>query len=99
MQSSYPEQFDREMGCTEREWLSWLPGAVHVHALTLGDSIACVVVDTGKLHLRWQALAPRQIALVRLPRLRVEFRFAGLDAAARLRFMRYFDLYMHRGGG
>ena len=28
MQSFYPEQFDREMGCTETEWLMWLPAAM-----------------------------------------------------------------------
>ena len=27
MQSFYPENFEREMGCTEAEWLMWLPRA------------------------------------------------------------------------
>ena len=39
------------------------------------------------------------IALVRMPRLLVNFRFAGLDEAQRYAFMKRFDLYMHRGGG
>ena len=39
------------------------------------------------------------IALVRLPRLHVGFRFEGLDADQRLAFMKRFDLYMQRGGG
>ena len=34
-----------------------------------------------------------------LPRLRVRFRFSGLDGGGRGEFMRYFDLYMLRGGG
>ncbi len=87
------------MGCTEREWLSWLPGAVREHALVLGDGWASVGIGTGTLQLRWQVLAPRQIAMVRLPRLAAQFRFEGLDEVARQRFMRYFDLYMQRGGG
>jgi hypothetical protein len=39
------------------------------------------------------------VALVRLPRLIVNFRFAGLDDAQRYTFMKRFDLYMQRGGG
>ena len=100
MQARYAASLDREMGCTEREWLSWLPGAVHGHALTLGNGKAEVAIGQGRLDLRWQALAPRQIALVRLPRLAVQFRFdAGVADAERQRFMRGFDLYMQRGGG
>jgi hypothetical protein len=39
------------------------------------------------------------IALLRMPRLLVAFRFQGLDADARYAFMKRFDLYMQRGGG
>jgi hypothetical protein len=87
------------MGCTEREWLSWLPGAVRECVLALGDGWASVGIEDGHLRLRWQVLAPRQIALVRLPRLAVQFRFEGVADEARQRFMRYFDLYLQRGGG
>jgi hypothetical protein len=31
MQDFYPERFEREMGCTEAEWLMWLPQAVGEH--------------------------------------------------------------------
>ena len=99
MQSYYPSSFEREMGCTEREWLSWLPGAVREHALTLSAGQAVVAIGTGRLLLQWQTLPPRQIALARFPRLAVSFSFEGLDDAAHLSFMRHFDLYMQRGGG
>ncbi len=99
MQSHYAASFDREMGCTEREWLSWLPGAVREQALVLGDGWARIGIDAGHLHLHWEVLSPRQIAMVRLPRLAAQFRFAGVSEEARQRFMRYFDLYMQRGGG
>jgi hypothetical protein len=39
------------------------------------------------------------IGLARMPRMRVGFRFTGLDAAQRHAFMKRFDLYMQRGGG
>jgi hypothetical protein len=99
VQSYYPPDFDREMGCTEREWLSWLPGAVRAHALVLGKAQAEIEIEGGHLRLNWQMLEPRRIALMRMPRLAVQFRFAGVADEARQRFMRYFDLYMQRGGG
>ncbi|WP_293998891.1 hypothetical protein [Sphaerotilus sp.] len=97
----YAAAFERDQGCTEAEWLAWLPGAVRGHALTLPASggVARVDIDGGVLDLTWHPLPPRQIALVRLPRLAIGFRFTGVDEDARQRFMRYFDLYMQRGGG
>ncbi len=99
MQSDYAAAFDREMGCTEAEWRGWLPGAVRDQPLVLSDGQAQVALAPGVLRLAWQVLPPRQIGLIRLPRLAVEFRFDGVPDDERLRFMRYFDLYMHRGGG
>ena len=99
MQGYYPPAFERDMSCTESEWLSWLPGAVRDHALTLGSAQAQVAIGNGQLHLDWQTLPPRQIALMRLPRLGVRFRFDGVEEDERQTFMRYFDLYLQRGGG
>jgi hypothetical protein len=99
MQSSYAESFQRDMGCTEAEWLGWLPAAVGDRTWTLGTGQARVEVDLGQLQLRWQAMPPRVIALMRMPILRVDFAFTGLDEAQRYAFMKRFDLYMQRGGG
>ncbi|WP_309626141.1 hypothetical protein [Methylibium sp.] len=99
MQSYYAEAFERDMGCTEAEWLGWLPGACAAHALAIDGGTATVAIDEGALHLRWSPLPSRQIALMRMPRLAVGFRFEGLAEASRQRFMRYFDLYTQRGGG
>ena len=99
MQSDYAESFVREMGCTADELLAWLPGACGERPLTLKRDAAEVAIDAGALTLAWQPLPARRIALITLPRLQVAFRFSGLDAAARQRFMRYFDLYTQRGGG
>lgn len=95
-----PPSFDREHGCTESEWLGWLPGAVRHHALDLTvPSQATISIDPGHLQLQWTVLPPRQIALARFPRLQVAYRFVDVDEATRATFMRYFDLYMQRGGG
>ena len=58
-----------------------------------------MAIAPGTLTLDWRTGEPRVIALVRLPRLHVRFRFEGLDAGQRLAFMKRFDLYMQRGGG
>lgn len=99
MQSFYPESFEREMACTEAEWLAWLPAAIGDHAWQREGSAARVQIGRGALALRWQPGEPRVIALMRLPCLRVRFAFAGLDEAERQAFMKRFDLYMQRGGG
>jgi hypothetical protein len=99
MQSFYAERFERDMGCTEVEWLRWLPEAIGDNFWKLQTHSAGVRIGDGALGLSWQVAAPRVIALMRMPRLLVSFRFAGLDEAQRYTFMKRFDLYMQRGGG
>ena len=99
MQSAYDERFEREMGCTEAEWVMWLPAAIGEREWRLDESSAAVRIDEGSLALDWRTGPPRVIAQVRLPRLHVRFRFEGLDSKQRLAFMKRFDLYMLRGGG
>lgn len=99
MQSHYEEAFDREMSCSEREWLAWLPRAVRGRTLALAPGQASVAIEAGRLDLEWQLLEPRRAALVALPRMKVRFVFSGLADAERNAFMRYFDLAMMRGGG
>jgi hypothetical protein len=108
MQSHYPPSFERDMGCTEAEWLGWLPAALGDQRWQREGAQVQVwwaepgvepVTETGRLTIRWRSEAPRTVALLRIPRLRVEFQFEGLDDAQRYRFMRRFDLYMQRGGG
>lgn len=109
MQSHYPAQFERDMGCTERELRQWLRAAFPTHALSETDAHTCIAireepskgqpVEQGCLRLAWTVLPARQIALIKIPRLQVQFVFEGLDEAARNRFMRRLDLFMQRGGG
>jgi hypothetical protein len=99
MQAFYPEGFEREMGCTEAEWLMWLPQAIGEHHWKLQIQSAGVRIGDGALGLKWQVVAPRVIGLVSIPVLQVSFRFAGVEEAQRYAFMKRFDLCMQRGGG
>ena len=99
MQAFYAESFDREMGCTEKEWLGWLPRAIGEHPYQQVAQALTAHIGTGQLVVSWRSLDPRAIGLVRIPRLLVSFRFSGLDEAQRYVFMKRFDLYMQRGGG
>lgn len=94
------ERFDREYGCTEREWHRWMPAATGGHACADDTATTLrVPIGPGWLQLSWRALPPRVIALVRLPRLAVHFEFVGVPPAARREFLRRFDLHLQRGGG
>jgi hypothetical protein len=99
MQSFYPERFERDMGCTETEWMGWLPAALGDNAWQRDESCVQADIDPGSLQIHWQPAPPRVIGLFHIPRLLVRFVFAGLDEGQRYRFMKRFDLYMQRGGG
>jgi len=92
------------MGCTEGEWLGWLPAAIGEHTWRRDGGSAHVSIThdgqvLGALVIQWSVGPLRRIALVALPCLHVHFQFEGLDDAQRYAFMRRFDLYMQRGGG
>ena len=99
MQSSYAEQFQRDMGCTEAEWLGWLPVAMGQCAWQRSGHTMVAIIGQGQLNVQWQVMPPRVIALLRMPVLRVNFDFQGVNAGERHAFMRPFDLCMQRGGG
>jgi len=99
MQDYYPESFEREMGCTESEWLLWLPKAVGEYHWKLQTGSAGVRIGDGALGLKWRQAPPRVIAQLQIPVLQVSFRFAAVSETTRQDFMKRFDLYMQRGGG
>ena len=100
MQGHYPDEFHREQGFTEADWLACLPGAVRGCPLAItGPGHATVQVGAGTLHLAWQVMPPRRIALMRMPVLATHYRFDGVGEAERQAFMKFFDLYTQRGGG
>ncbi|WP_180683703.1 hypothetical protein [Tepidicella baoligensis] len=100
MQSHYPEAFERDMACSLAEWESRLPSAIgKVPWERVAAAAVQVRLPGGWLELSWSPLPDRVIALMRMPRLAVRFRFVGVPAEERLHFMRHFDLVLQRGGG
>ncbi len=99
MQSFYTERFDREMGCTEPEWLGWLPNAMGNVPWQRHASSATAALGAGSFEVQWRTGEPRRIGLVAIPRMHMQFVFSGVDDATRYTFMKRFDLYMQRGGG
>ena len=99
MQAFYAASFDREMGGTEKEGLGWLPDAMGSHPYQQVVQALTARIESGQLIVSWRVAEPRVVALARIPRLLVSFRFTGLDEAQRYRFMKRFDLFMQRGGG
>lgn len=99
MQSHYPAKFDREMGCTIKEWQGWLPAAIGAVAWQQTSNSLKAQIESGSLSIHWHEGEPRRIALISMPRLHVGFEFTDLDDTQRYTFMKRFDLYMQRGGG
>ena len=58
-------RFEREYGCTEADWLRWLPPAVAPHELRLAPAGAARV-DTAAGHLRlsWTVLPPLLVSSI-----------------------------------
>lgn len=99
MQADYPEHFERDMGCSEAEWIGWMPRAIGDHPWQREGASIHVQIGSGRLSITWEPLPERRIALLRMQRLLVRFAFEGLDAGQRKAFMKPFDLSIQRGGG
>lgn len=101
MQSFYPASFERDMGTSETEWKAALPRAIGSQVRWRWEGARQAVIDLppGRLTLTWEPLPDRRIALLVMKRLLVRFEFEAVDDAARLAFMKPFDLTLQRGGG
>lgn len=93
------ENFDREMACTEQEWLGWLPQAMGPHPYQVMVHALTATIGEGQLHLSWRVADPSVTPRARIARLLVSFRFTGIDGLHRNRFMKRFDLSTQRSVG
>lgn len=100
MQSRYPAQFVRDMGCTEAELRLWLSQLGAPAVIEGSKRLSWPLPRSGTLvHIEWQTLPPRRIALLALPRMEVRFDAGDAEPQAWQEFMQRFDLHTQRGGG
>lgn len=97
-----PEKFSRQMGCTSKELVSWLPRALPQATLAIDEARSCCragLTGSGVLILSWKTLEPTRIGLLNIPQLAVEFNYEGTSESTRIEVQRYFDMATQRGGG
>lgn len=91
------------MGCSPAELIGWLPLALPGAVLELESDAevgSCrASFEDGQLFIEWLVLEPRQIAMLRVPRLKVRFAYSGFEEARRQAVQTYFDRATQRGGG
>lgn len=98
-QAIAPFEFSWDMSISRGEFERCLPAAVgHVSYVTSGDVFA-YCADGRAWRITLEPLPDRVIALLRLPRHRVSFRFEGYDDAARAAWLERFQRHFQRGGG
>ena len=100
----------RVMACTPADLKRWLgelcdcdpamvaPGAASVPRPGAVGS-ASVEAEGVTLTLRWRVLEPRQIALLRIQQLELEFIYSPAFARAARAWIERFDRHTQRGGG
>jgi len=90
--------FQRDVSATLDELANWVVAAYpDAHR----DGAGTYHIESGDAALTLSATPgpERRIALLRLPTLRIEYRFTRGSAEGRAALLRRLDLYMHRGGG
>jgi hypothetical protein len=99
--SPAPFEFQQTMGCTAREFVSWLPAALPGASLETNENAGrCIATfGQGTLTLAWSASSALRIGQLQLPRLLVNFTFEGMSEIQRNTVQQRFNRATHRGGG
>ncbi len=94
-------QYQRLMGCTIDELISWLPAASNYKPFNINQQLPNQI-DFSEDGIKIVATQQksRQIALLVIPVLSVVFSFdQKWDKLSSEKFMKRFDMYTQRGGG
>lgn len=95
------DSFKRDMGYSEKEFFRVLPSAVSGYSHNI-EGNRVIIVDSGgnqQLKLIINQLPDREIGMIRIPRIEVEFAFHNFPEEDRKNFMTRFDHSYQRGGG
>ena len=99
MPQTVSEHFFRVMGLTLEDFQRILPAAIGHSRYRLERREAVIDHPQGSISICLQSTNRRKLGSLSLPATPVEFRFSGLDEAARRQFMERFERYFQRGGG
>jgi hypothetical protein len=99
VQSTAPFDFSWDMSISRVEFERSLPDAVDNAAYHIDGQTFSHRADNRFWQITLEPLPDRVIALLRLPRHRVTFRFEGYDDVARAVWVERFKRYFQRGGG
>lgn len=92
------KRFCRDVTATLGELENWI-AAAYPEAQRPGPGHYLIDTPQAALSLLATPGPERRIALLRLPTLRIDYRFTRGDDAARTALLHRLDLFMHRGGG
>ena len=99
MPQTLSEHFVRVMGLTLEDFLRILPAAVGHSRYKVDGREVVIDHPEGRISICLQPTTRRKLGSLSLPATPVEFRFSGLDDAARRQFVERFERHFQRGGG
>ena len=93
--------FKRDMGYSATDFFRILPSAIKGYIYTIeANTITINGVDRDQsVELIVKPLPDREIGMIRIPRIEVEFSFSNFSEKERKEFMANFDRSYQRGGG
>lgn len=99
--ADHGDSFKRDMGYSAKEFFRILPSAIEGYNHTVeGNRVMINGADKDQgLELVINRLPDRQIGMIHIPRVEVEFSFRNFSANERKEFMTNFDRSYQRGGG
>ena len=95
------DEFSRDMGYSENEFFHTLPTAIRDYEFVREGTRVTITHPQRdhQLELQVVPLPDRKIALMRIPRVEVNFSFKNFSTAERDQFMAFFEQSFQRGGG
>ncbi|MDJ0956893.1 MAG: hypothetical protein QNI91_08560 [Arenicellales bacterium] len=93
--------FKRDMGYSATDFFRILPSAIkgYTHTVEANNVTINGVDGNQSVQLVVKPLPDREIGMIRIPRIEVEFSFHNFSARERKEFMINFDRSYQRGGG
>lgn len=99
--TDHGDSFKRDMGYSEREFFRILPSALMGYEHSVVNNQVIIVDSDGnqRLQITINRLPERELGMIKIPRIEVEFVFENFSPEERRKFMTRFDQSYQRGGG